>query len=364
MNAKRWLVLASLLWGSSFFTMKTGLEATARHAGEAAAPTAFLALRFAVAALLYPLLVPAALRGLTRAAVRDGLLLSIPFHAGVLLQVFGLARTPSAVAAFLTSLTVVLTPVLGRLFFRERPAAGTWAGAGLAFLGIALISGAGHGRLGLGETLTAAGAVAFAAHIHLTGLLTRTHAPEALTWLLFASGAAVDGAATALQGVPPRALGASLADPAVLWTVLFTATFCSAVAMTLMNRHQKAVSATEAGIIYALEPLFAAVFAAAFAGEPLTARTLLGGAALLAGPWVAAIRRPQPGPREGMLPACPDPPPPASRSDASTAALSSPPACASGSSPASSRRSTRRSTSAAACSTSGKAASASRRPAA
>ena len=363
MNAKRWLVLASLLWGSSFFTMKTGLDATARHAGEAAAPTAFLALRFAVAALLYPLLVPAALRGLTRAAVRDGLLLSIPFHAGFLLQVFGLARTPSAVAAFLTSLTVVLTPVLGRLFFRERPAAGTWAGAGLAFVGIALISGAGHGGLGLGEALTAAGAVAFAAHIHLTGTLTRRHAPEALTWLLFASGTAVDGAAVALQGVPLRALGASIADPAVLWTVLFTATFCSALATTLMNRHQKAVGATEAGIIYALEPLFAAVFAAAFAGEPLTARTLLGGAALLAGPWVAAIRRPQPGRREGMLPACPDAPLPA-KNDASTAASSSLPRSASGSSPASSRRSTRRSTSAAACSTSDRAASASRRPAA
>lgn len=363
MNAKSWLVLASVLWGSSFFTMKTGLDATARHAGEAAAPTAFLALRFIAAAALYALLVPAALRGLTRAAVRDGLLLSVPFHAGFLLQVFGLARTSSAVAAFLTSLTVVLTPVLGRLFFRERPSAGTWAGAGLAFVGIALISGADHGGLGAGEALTAAGAVAFAAHIHLTGLLTRRHAPESLTWVLFASGAAVDGAALAAQGVSLRVLGASISDPTVLWTVLFTATFCSALATTLMNRHQKAVSPTEAGIIYALEPLFAAAFAAAFAGEALTARTVLGGAALLAGPWIASIRRPHAGRGEGMLPACPDPPPRA-RNAAGTAASSSPPTSASGSSPASSRRSTRRSTSPAACSTSGRAGSSSRRPAA
>lgn len=364
MNARAWLVLASLLWGSSFLTMKTGLEAAARHAGEAAAPTVFLVLRFAAAAALYPLLVPAARRGLTPGALRDGLLLALPFQAGVLLQVFGLARTTSSVAAFLTSLTVVLTPVLGRLFFRERPAAGTWAGAGLAFAGIALISGEVPGGLGPGEALTAAGAVAFAAHIHLTGILTRRHAPEALTWVLFVSGALVAGAAVAFQGVPPRALGASIADPSVLWTVLFTATFCSVAAMTLMNRHQKDVAPTEAGILYALEPLFAAGLAAAFGGEPFTARTALGAAALVAGPWVASIRFPQAGRRQGMLPACPEPPPRASRSAASTAASSSRPTSASGSSAASSRSSTRPSTSPGGCSTSARAGSASRRPAA
>jgi drug/metabolite transporter (DMT)-like permease len=286
-TALRWLALASLLWGASFFSMKAGLDATARHAGESSAPTVFLFIRFAVAAALYPLLLPAAVRSLTWAAARDGLLLALPFHAGFLLQVFGLARTPSAVAAFLTSLTVVLTPVLGRLFFRERPNAGTWAGALLAFLGIAVISGAGRGGFGLGEALTATGAVAFAAHIHLTGPITRRHAPEPLTWMLFVSGLAVDGVAVALQRVPAAALGTSLTDPTVLWTVLFTATFCSVAANSIVNRHQKAVSPTQAGVVYSLEPLFAAVFAAAFAGEPLTARTCVGGAALMAGQWAA-----------------------------------------------------------------------------
>ncbi len=294
--AARWLLLASLLWGASFFSMKAGLDATARHAGETAAPLVFLLLRFGVAALLFPLLFPAAVKGLTRGAVRDGLLLALPFHAGFLLQVFGLARMPSSVAAFLTSLTVVLTPVLGRLFFRERPTTGTWIGALLAFGGIAVISGAGAAGLGTGELLTALGALAFAAHIHLTGPITSRHAPEPLTWMLFVSGVAIDGAAVAALRVPPSVLGSSLTDPSVLWALLFTATLCSVAANTIVNRHQKSVSPTEAGVIYALEPLFAAVLAAAFAGEPFTTRTALGGAALLAGQW-AASRGKAPEPR-------------------------------------------------------------------
>src|SRR5262245_1314312 len=113
-RATVWLVLLTLVWGSSFFSMKRGIAGMEPFVGAAAAPTAFLLFRFSLAALLYPLVFPRVLRGLDRRTILDGLLLAVPFYAGFVLQVSGLPRTTATVSAFLTNLTVVSTPVVGR----------------------------------------------------------------------------------------------------------------------------------------------------------------------------------------------------------------------------------------------------------
>src|SRR5688500_16861147 len=107
----------TILWGSSFFTMEWGVKGIAARLGPAAAPSAFLFLRFFLALLVFAALFPRTVIRLVRGTLAGGALLSIPFYAGFILQISGLAETTSTVSAFITSLMVVATPLLGKLFF-------------------------------------------------------------------------------------------------------------------------------------------------------------------------------------------------------------------------------------------------------
>jgi drug/metabolite transporter (DMT)-like permease len=276
------LFATTILWGSSFFTMAWGIEGIARQVGIVAAPSAYIFLRFLAAFLLQGALFHRALGALTGRVIGAGILLSVPFYAGFILQAMGIDSENSSVSAFLTSLFVVVTPLLGWLFFRERLAPATLLGAALSIAGVYVLSNP-SGGLGRREVLTVACAVAFAFQIQMTNVITRSHPPEAITFVQFGSAVLFSGITLLAMGVAPGALVRSLGERHVAWTVLYTAVACSVVAMGVLNRYQRDISATRASVLYMMEPVFAAFFALIFAGEAMTARKLTGGAIILGG---------------------------------------------------------------------------------
>ncbi len=276
------LLATTVLWGSSFFTMDWGTRGIALHLGTAAAPSGFLFLRFLAALTVHAILFHRALRSLTGRVVLAGVVLSIPFYTGFILQATGLASTTSTVSAFLTSLFVVITPLLGRLFFRERLAWSTVGGAVVSLGGVWVLTNPGGG-LGRGEILTLLCAVAFAFQIQMTNVITRSHPPEAITFVQFVCGVLFSGATLLVLKVPGGGLVAAVGERHVAWTVLYTAVACSVVAMGVLNRFQRDISATRASVLYMMEPVFAALFALVFTGEAMTLRKLAGGAVILLG---------------------------------------------------------------------------------
>src|SRR3982751_5796980 len=114
------LLATTVLWGSSFFTMDWGTRGLAPHVGPAAAPSAFLFLRFLAAALLQVAIFPGLVKGLSGPVVRAGVLLSVPLSAVFNLKTTGVVWATSPFLALMTSLFVVSSPVMGRLFFGER----------------------------------------------------------------------------------------------------------------------------------------------------------------------------------------------------------------------------------------------------
>src|SRR6266542_2270752 len=134
------LFATTVLWGSSFFTMAWGIEGIARRVGVQAAPSAYIFLRFLAAFLLQGAVFHRALGGLTGRTIRAGVILSVPFYAGFILQAMGIDSENSSISAFLTSLFVVVTPLLGWLFFRERLAPITLLGAALSIVGVYVLS--------------------------------------------------------------------------------------------------------------------------------------------------------------------------------------------------------------------------------
>jgi drug/metabolite transporter (DMT)-like permease len=72
-------------------------------------------------------------------------------------------------------------------------------------------------------------------------------------------------------------------SPQVVFAIVLTAVFATAVAFALQTWGQKYTTPTRTALIFALEPVIALTTAVAVGGEQLTASALAGGALILGG---------------------------------------------------------------------------------
>lgn len=296
----------SLIWGAAYLWMKTALDASALHLGGDSAGFAialYLFVRFAggAAALLVLPRTRESLRapGVWRAGAWLGGLLLLAF----VLQLYGLLGVDPAVSAFLTSLYVLFTAVIIRFRRGARVDVALLAGVVLATVGAAWIGGPPALAFDGPEWMTVAGAFVFAVHIVATDVLTRDVPATGVTaasLVVVAGGALLlTGVMAAVAGLPPG-LGALIADSRYAVAVILSAVLASALAIALMNRYQKDLPPVRAAILYALEPVWAAVFAVSLGFAPATRWLFIGGGALILGNLVAEIApRGRSGPYEG-----------------------------------------------------------------
>ena len=288
------LLAVTILWGWTFVWMKQSLNAAESELGRpggAQVVSLYLVVRFGIAAAVLALW-PRARAGLDRGAWRGGAILGGLLGAGFLLQMVGLEGVTPAVSAFLTSLYVVFAAILTFAQHRARPHLPFVIGVVLATLGAGFIQGPPQLTFGLAEGLTVASALVFALHILATDRLTRAHPPLAVTIAMFvctagfglASLAILTGSRGATTG---GALWALLHVPAFVVPLLLASFLATVVALTLINVFQRELDPVRAAILYALEPIWTTLIAAA-CGFGLPGFWLwIGGGALLAGNLIA-----------------------------------------------------------------------------
>jgi drug/metabolite transporter (DMT)-like permease len=287
----------TLIWGCTFVWMKQGMRAAEIALGPGHASTAaslFMLLRFGLAALCMLLFVPAARRELSREAWIGGLWIGGLLFVGFVLQMLGLAEVTPAVSAFLTSLYVLFTALLTAASHRVRPSFALCAGVVLATLGAGFIRGRPELAFSLGELLTVGGALVFALHILATDRITKRVAPMAVTLTSFAWAAALSGlyyafARSQSGAADPRAVRELLAEADFITPVALSSVFATVLALSLMNLYQRELDPVRAAILYALEPIWAALVAIAMGMDAFDPHLWLGGALLLCGNLVAEI---------------------------------------------------------------------------
>ncbi len=278
------LVAIMAVWGSSFAIMRTLLSGGAQSA---ASPLLLLGARMALSSVL--LSVALALGGQlrpffapdARRLLRDGLLCGALLAGGFLLQSEGLSRTTASRSGFLTGLLVVFVPLLELIFFKKRPPAAALAGVLLAFCGMALLSGPWRQSSSatlLGDALTVGCAIVFAGHILLLGRVAARHPVLPLTLLQLASVAAA-----ALLVGPLIEEQHLAARPQLLLALAYLALFCTLLAFAVQTWAQRHTTPVRIALISALEPVFAALWAALILGERLSPPELIGGALIIAG---------------------------------------------------------------------------------
>lgn len=264
------LIAITAVWGSTFLLVHWAMQ----HSG----PWFFVGLRFLVAGVISVVIFRSALRGIRWRDIGAGVAIGVMIHLGYGLQTVGLQTIDSSTSAFITAMYVPLVPLAQWAVFRRRPPVMAFVGAGLAFVGLVLIAGpdAFALSLGSGEIITMISTLPIAAEIILISLFAgRIDLGRITVVQLLTAG---------LLGLLTMPIvGESL--PAFSWVWVGCAVGLGAASCLIqltMNWAQKSVSPTRATIIYAGEPVWAAVIGRV-AGERLPVTALLGGALVVLG---------------------------------------------------------------------------------
>jgi drug/metabolite transporter (DMT)-like permease len=261
------LVLANLYWGLSFPLIKsiTAMNrALVPDAGNWFIAAAALAPRFLLAAIIVRVFRRRGEGGPTRLEIKQGIGIGLFATAGTFLQTDGLQYTTASTSAFLTQFSAILIPAWLALRHRRNPGAVIWTGCVLVLVGVAILGHFDWHALGFGrgewETLLCSlffmGQILWLARPEFAG-----NRPGPTTVAMFSVEAAAFVTLAAATAPSVRDLGAPWASPTWVALSLALTVVCTVGAFTIMNRWQPRITSTEAGLIYCIEPLFAAIFA-------------------------------------------------------------------------------------------------------
>jgi drug/metabolite transporter (DMT)-like permease len=273
-KAEAFLVLVTGIWGCTFVIVKGALAD--------ASPVPFLAVRFMLAGLL---LLGFLGRGhLERGTISPGSILGAFLFAGYLFQTWGLVYTTPSKSAFLTGFSVILVPLI-LMLSGLRMGSATLLGAVSGLAGIyLLVAPSRMAGVNRGDILTLAGALSFAFHIVLVGHYTKKFSFLHLVPVQILVVGLLSS--VALPIVPGQKLHLSAR---LVVAILVTAVLATGVAFSVQNWAQQYTPAAHTALIFALEPVFAALSSRLVIGEHFGRRTLAGAGLILAGMVVSEI---------------------------------------------------------------------------
>ncbi len=267
LRAVQMLVLANAGWALSFPVVKALLLVQQPLVPEANSwflSSLTVAYRFGLAALMMFALCARTLRHLTWLEFWEGFVLGIVSAAGLIFQMDGLAYTTASTSAFLTQFYCLLIPIIVAVRERRWPPALVVLSCLMVIAGVAVLSEVewGRFRLGRGELETLIASTIFT--VQILWLQRRKFAAnnvDHFTFVMFAVTAlACAPVAWWNQHQAADWVRAYQSWPAAGFLAVLV-TFCTMGAYRLMNRWQPFLTATQAGLMYCLEPVFASLFA-------------------------------------------------------------------------------------------------------
>ncbi len=261
------LLAVAVAWGSSFPITRVVLrEMTAAQ---------FLAVRFAIAAIVMLAVFHRAVRALPRRVLVHGLLLGVLYGVAQLVQTIGLETTPASISGFITGLYVVLTPICAAILLRTPIGLRVWVGTAMATVGLGILA-LQDLTLGFGEIVTLVSALLYALHIVGLGAWSTARQALGLSVVQIAACAVVSVIAAAPGGYALPGSGRT-------WVaIIYMALISGALAMFVQSWAQAHLAPSRAAIIMSTEPVWAAALAVVFIGEALTWRIVVGGSIMLA----------------------------------------------------------------------------------
>ena len=254
------LLLVAISWGATFVLVQKAI---------ADIPVfVFLSLRFFLAFLLMFIIFFKKLNfniETLKAAIILGIFNFLVFS----FQTFGLLYTSSSIVAFITGLYVILTPIIAFLLFKKTISIFAIIGTILATIGLYYLTLSDNLTFGIGEFLTFLSAIFVALHINFTDIYSKKYNIYTLVTFQFLTIALLS-----VIFIPFEKGNINFSKDVVI-ALIVTVIFATVFAYFVQTYAQKFTSSTKTAVIFAMEPVSAAIFGY-FYGEHLTYKQILG----------------------------------------------------------------------------------------
>lgn len=267
------LLLVTLIWGTTFVLVQNAIEFLP--------PFAFNGIRFFIAAVLLILCLlifeKKQLKQLNLKLMASGVFLGFWLFLGYVTQTIGLLYTTSSKAGFITGLSVVLVPLFSLFLLKQYPSKNALFGVLIATAGLFFLTMTDVTTLNTGDGFVFICAISFALHIILTGKFSSKYPTLLLTAIQISTVALLSILSSLIFENWKTAFKAEiLLSQDVIVALLITSIFATAIAFFIQTNFQKYTSATRVALIFAMEPVFAAITGYYWAQDRLSYSALFG----------------------------------------------------------------------------------------
>ena len=257
------LFYAALIWGSTFFIVKGVLDDID--------PVVMVGYRFLIAGGLLAVFLWRTGRSFTQGIGRAAFL-SVILYSLYVSQTVGLRYTTASNSGFITGLFVFFTPALLRILFHSRPTLMEWVASFISLGGLWVLTGGLH-DINIGDLLTLIAALTYALHVLYSDKYMKAGVdPYTISCQQFLLVGLMSVVTGWIFNLPFAAHSTSA------WlVVVFLALFPTLSAFVIQMLAQRITSPIRVTLIFALEPVFAAIFAWTLGGETPVAHRAAGG---------------------------------------------------------------------------------------
>jgi drug/metabolite transporter (DMT)-like permease len=273
-KAELFLLLITFIWGGTFTFTKVGLDYCP--------PALYIIFRFSIALLISLIIFGRHLKDINKKILLQGLLLGFFFGSGFVLQTYGLKLTTISKSAFITGITVVLTPFV--FFIIERTKIQLWQKAGvlIASVGLWLFTDPQFDDLNIGDVLTLGSCVFWALYITFMDVFTKDrHSVSESSQLVIFQFVMATPLTVVFYFLFDTQSAPVVFSNELLYSLAYNGIIASFILTFIHTSVQKYTTPVKAALIFSLEPVVASYVAILFMHETLNTMQYLGGIILM-----------------------------------------------------------------------------------
>lgn len=274
------LLFVTFIWGTTFVLVQNAIGLLE--------PFSFNGIRFLAAAVMLLLWLfifeRKQLAFFNIKMLRSGVFIGFWLFLGYATQTIGLLYTTTSKAGFITGLSVIFVTLFSMFLLKQFPSRNAVIGVSIATIGLFLLTMTDVSSLNIGDGFVFICAISFALQIIFTGKYSSKYPTLLLTVIQILTVAILSILSSFIfedwrKSFNPEILFAQ----DVVIALIITSVFATALAFLIQTNFQKYTTATRVALIFAMEPVFAAITGYYWAEERLSYSALFGCLLIFAG---------------------------------------------------------------------------------
>jgi drug/metabolite transporter (DMT)-like permease len=274
------LLFVTFIWGTTFVLVQNAISLLE--------PFSFNGIRFLAAAVMLLvwlfLLERKQLALLNLKMLASGVFIGFWLFLGYATQTIGLLYTTTSKAGFITGLSVIFVPLFSMFLLKLFPSRNAVIGVSIATIGLFLLTMTDVSSLNIGDGLVFICAISFALQIIFTGKFSSKYPTLLLTVIQISTVAVLSILSAVIFEDWRKSFNEEiLLSQDVIVALIITSVLATALAFLIQTNFQKYTTATRVALIFAMEPVFAAIAGYYWADERLSVSALFGCLLIFAG---------------------------------------------------------------------------------